>query len=73
MEDIIRIEIQPDFETPDHAGTTGFQAISVIGCNEEGKEIDLTNRADVGKIYESEEILVKALGLDVDKIDIEFV
>jgi DNA-binding XRE family transcriptional regulator len=62
--DICRISIHPDYETPEHAGASGFQVISVYGYDGDDTRFDLTNKIDQGYIYQSAKHVLKDLKLD---------
>ncbi|HHD2743828.1 MAG: hypothetical protein E6038_03490 [Clostridium perfringens] len=62
--ELVRLEVQCDYETPSHAGAEGtFQVIEVLGFDEDDNEIDLTNKIDQGVFYYSLEEVAKDLGL----------
>ncbi|MFI8715185.1 helix-turn-helix transcriptional regulator [Brevibacillus brevis] len=62
--DICRIRIHPDYETPEHAGASGFQVISVYGYDDDDARIDLTDKIDQGYIYQSAKQVLRDLKLN---------
>lgn len=73
MSNIVKLEIQADYDTAEHAGASGFQVISVIGIDEDEQEVDLTTKINQGIIFQSERHVAKLLGYDPDVIHIELV
>lgn len=72
--DVVKVNIQADYETPEHAGASGtFQLFSVTVELDNGKEIDVTENFDQGDFYYEGSEVVKALDLNPDEVDIEFV
>jgi len=73
LKNIVRIEIDPDYEKAGSSGAEGlFQVISIYGYDEDDNRIDLTNKIDQGTFFETYQDVVKEIGLDPDKIDIDY-
>jgi hypothetical protein len=72
LENIVRIEIDPDYERAESSGAGGlFQVISIYGYDSEDNRIDLTDKIDQGDFFETYLDVIKAIGLDPDKIHME--
>lgn len=69
---VVGIYIQQDWETPERAGASGsFQIISVTLTMDDDTTLDITDHFDQGNFYESQEQVIRSLGLDPEAIDLE--
>ncbi len=72
--DIVKVQIQRDFESCEHSGAGGlFQVISITLVDEYGKEEyhkDLIDQGDM--FYDAEEVLER-LGLSSKAVNVEYV
>jgi hypothetical protein len=72
MGEIVRLEINPDYEGPAKAGAEGLlQVIWIYAYDEDDNMIEMTNKIDQGDFFETVNEVAVAIGFDPDKVEIE--